>query len=137
MRGTAKVCTVEGSRARCGQFGVSVVVDFADSRNKYVVDVDGNAWSSRFRRLLNSNHVVLKSTAYVSLVAAATNPQPEWFNDILVPWYHYVPIRHDYEDVYDIMAYFQGAPDKSTNGHDELAEQIAMNGVNFVKTHWR
>lgn len=34
---------------------------------KYVVDVDGNGWSSRFRRLMNSNSVVFKSTIY-----------PEW-----------------------------------------------------------
>lgn len=37
------------------------------SEYKYVVDVDGNGWSSRFRRLMNSNSVVFKSTIY-----------PEW-----------------------------------------------------------
>jgi hypothetical protein len=54
-----------------------------------------------------------------------------------VPWYHYVPIRHDYTDLYDIMAYFEGAPDGSTKGHTELAGEIALNGHNFVKEHWR
>lgn len=34
---------------------------------KYVIDVDGNGWSSRFRRLLLSNNVVLKTTLYVSV----------------------------------------------------------------------
>lgn len=93
---------------------------------KYVIDVDGNAWSSRFRRLLLSNNVVLKTTFY-----------PEWFNDILIPWYHYVPIRMDYSDVYDIMAFFVGAPDGSAEGHDDLAKEIAQNGMDFVRQHWR
>ena len=47
-------------------------------RYKYTIDVDGyahhteradscrNGWSSRFRRLLRGNNVVLKSTLYVS-----------------------------------------------------------------------
>jgi hypothetical protein len=56
--------------------------------NKFVVDVDGNAWSSRFRRLLSSNNVVLKASMY-----------PEWLSQLLVPWYHYVPIRADYSDI--------------------------------------
>lgn len=93
---------------------------------KYIVDVDGNGWSSRFRRLLKSNQVVLKSTLF-----------PEWFNDLLVPWYHYVPIRFDYADVYDVMAYFKGAPDGSTPGKDEVAEEIARNALTFVESHWR
>lgn len=56
--------------------------------NKFVVDVDGNAWSSRFRRLMSGNNVVLKASMY-----------PEWLSHLLVPWYHYVPIRADYSDV--------------------------------------
>lgn len=56
--------------------------------NKFVIDIDGNAWSSRFRRLLNSNNVVLKASMY-----------PEWLSHLLIPWYHYVPIRADYSDI--------------------------------------
>ncbi|KAL1405284.1 hypothetical protein Q8F55_008911 [Vanrija albida] len=93
---------------------------------KYVIDVDGNGWSSRFRRLLSGNNVVLKSTAF-----------PEWFNDILVPWYHYVPIQTDYSDVFDIMAYFRGAPDGSTAGRDDVAREISKNAMEFVHNHWR
>ncbi|KAG2737087.1 glycosyltransferase family 90 protein, partial [Suillus brevipes Sb2] len=36
-------------------------------RYKYVLDVDRNGWSSRFKRLMTSNSVVFKSTVY-----------PEW-----------------------------------------------------------
>lgn len=93
---------------------------------KYVVDVDGNAWSSRFRRLLKGNNVVLKSTVY-----------PEWFSDLVIPWYHYVPVRADYGDMYDIMAFFTGAPDGSTSGRDDLAKQIAGQAHDLINTHWR
>lgn len=45
---------------------------------KYLLDIDGNAWSGRFHRLLSSNSAVLKSTIF-----------PEWcvklggFDDLL------------------------------------------------------
>ncbi|BEI92004.1 uncharacterized protein CcaverHIS019_0408240 [Cutaneotrichosporon cavernicola] len=94
--------------------------------NKFVVDVDGNAWSSRFRRLLASNNVVMKASMY-----------PEWLSQLLVPWYHYVPVRADYSDIYDIMAFFDGAPDRSTKGRDDLAEEIAKNALHLTKTRWR
>ncbi|WWC61152.1 uncharacterized protein I303_103731 [Kwoniella dejecticola CBS 10117] len=93
---------------------------------KYVIDVDGNGWSSRFRRLLSSNNVVLKSTLY-----------PEWFHEMLIPWYHYVPIKLDYSDIHDIMAFFNGSPDGQVKGHDELAREIAQNGWEFVENRWR
>ena len=96
------------------------------TKYKYVIDVDGNGWSSRFRRLLAGNNVVLKSTLY-----------PEWFNDLLVPWYHYVPVKLDYSDLYDILAFFNGAPDGSTPGRDDLAKEIAENGYRFTQERWR
>lgn len=45
----------------------------------YVLDTDGNGWSSRFHRLLSSGSVVVKTTIY-----------PEWMSDWLTPWVHYV-----------------------------------------------
>nr|XP_019013499.1 uncharacterized protein I206_01567 [Kwoniella pini CBS 10737]OCF52280.1 hypothetical protein I206_01567 [Kwoniella pini CBS 10737] len=93
---------------------------------KYVIDVDGNGWSSRFRRLLSSNNVVLKSTLF-----------PEWFHEMLIPWYHYVPIKLDYSDIHDVMAFFNGSPDGIIRGHDELAKEIARNGFDFVENRWR
>jgi len=34
---------------------------------KYVIDVDGNAWSARFQRLISSGSVVFKSTVFREL----------------------------------------------------------------------
>ena len=39
-------------------------------------------------------------------------------------------------DLFDTMAFFVGWPD-GTPGHDDLAEQISRNGLQFVKEHWR
>lgn len=55
---------------------------------KYVFDVDGNGWSGRFHRLLSSNSAVLKSTGFV-----------EWWNDRIMPWVHYIPVKLDYNDL--------------------------------------
>ncbi|TDL20408.1 hypothetical protein BD410DRAFT_899533 [Rickenella mellea] len=92
---------------------------------KYVVDVDGNAWSSRFRRLLSSNVVVFKSTTY-----------PEWFTDRIQPWVHYVPISIDYSDLYDAFVFFRGDPNGEGN-HDELARKIAAAGESWTQSFWR
>ncbi|TDL24277.1 hypothetical protein BD410DRAFT_767481 [Rickenella mellea] len=92
---------------------------------KYVMDVDGNGWSSRFRRLLSSNSVVFKSTTY-----------PEWFADRIQPWVHYVPISIDYSDLYDAFIFFRG--DLSGEGnHDEMARKIAAAARSWTQDFWR
>ncbi|WWC72342.1 uncharacterized protein I206_106304 [Kwoniella pini CBS 10737] len=91
---------------------------------KYIIDVDGNAWSARFKRLLTSGSLVLKATI-----------MPEWWNDRIQPWVHYVPIQMDYSDLYDVMAFFQGLP--SMPGESALARDIANAGKNWSLTHWR
>lgn len=37
----------------------------------------------------------------------------------------------------DILAFFNGAPDGSSPGRDDLAEEIARNGLEFADTQWR
>ncbi|WWC92054.1 uncharacterized protein L201_007008 [Kwoniella dendrophila CBS 6074] len=91
---------------------------------KYVIDIDGNAWSARFKRLLTSGSLIFKSTI-----------MPEWWTDRIQPWVHYVPIQLDYSDLYDIMAFFQGLP--STPGESALARDIANSGRIWSDTHWR
>ncbi|WVQ78122.1 hypothetical protein IAT38_000203 [Cryptococcus sp. DSM 104549] len=98
----------------------------ASGRYKYAIDVDGNGWSSRFRRLLSGNNVVFKSTVYV-----------EWFNTLLIPWYHYIPVKPDYSDIFDILAFFEGSPGGSIPGHDDLARDIAANAREFTEDQWR
>ncbi|BGP24738.1 glycosyltransferase family 90 protein [Rhodotorula toruloides] len=92
---------------------------------KYMLDLDGNAWSGRFHRLLSTNSVVLKSTIF-----------PEWYAGWIQPWVHYIPLKIDYTDLFDIMAFFAGGLD-GRNGHDALAKQIAENGKEYATKYWR
>ncbi|GAA5868209.1 hypothetical protein JCM3774_000601 [Rhodotorula dairenensis] len=92
---------------------------------KYVIDVDGNGWSGRFHRLMKSNSMVLKSTIF-----------PEWYQDMIQPWVHYVPIQTDFSDLWTTMAFFAG--DNFGHGaHDDLAKEIAMAGKDWAEKHWR
>ncbi|KAJ7620973.1 glycosyl transferase family 90-domain-containing protein [Roridomyces roridus] len=94
-------------------------------RYKYVLDVDGNGWSSRFKRLMNSGSVILKATGY-----------PEWFTDRIAPWVHYVPIQNSYTDLLDVLVFFRGDP-AGQGAHDEMAERIARQGREWSRQYWR
>lgn len=94
-------------------------------RYKYVVDVDGNAWSARFQRLLMSGSLVFKSTIV-----------PEWYNDRIQPWVHYVPVKLDYSDLRDALAFFAGDIE-GNGGRDDLAEDIGMAGRKWAETFYR
>lgn len=84
-----------------------------ENHYRYILDIDGNvrrpacplelwscrltplslapsqAWSARFHRLLQTNSLILKSTVY-----------PEWWNQRIQPWVHYVPVKLDFTDLY-------------------------------------
>ncbi|SCV72205.1 BQ2448_4899 [Microbotryum intermedium] len=92
---------------------------------KYQLDLDGNAWSGRFHRLLSANQAILKSTIF-----------PEWYSNWIQPWVHYIPVKVDYTDLFDIMAFFAGDL-RGENAHDDLAQRIARQGQEFAQTHWR
>ncbi|KAK4700780.1 hypothetical protein P7C70_g5464, partial [Phenoliferia sp. Uapishka_3] len=113
---------------------VDEVIDFAErasleemADHRFVLDIDGNAYSARFRTHLESNQVPLKSTRY-----------PEWYSDRIEPWLHYVPLREDYSDLYNILAFYTGdlSPERVGN-HDELAEEIAVAGKEWAAKFWR
>ncbi|KAG0141447.1 hypothetical protein CROQUDRAFT_83232 [Cronartium quercuum f. sp. fusiforme G11] len=99
------------------EFGELVDWEFQNN-HRYVLDVDGNSWSGRFRRLLGSDSLVFKSTIW-----------PEWYRDLIQPWYHYIPVRIDYLDLFDLLSFF------STNPIH--AENIANQGKDWVEKHFR
>ena len=56
---------------------------------------------------------------------------------MLMPSSHsYVPIKVDYSDLYDTMAFFIGTPD-GQGSHDSIAEKLGENGRVWAKEHWR
>ncbi|KAG8914632.1 Glycosyltransferase Family 90 domain containing protein, partial [Tulasnella sp. 417] len=94
---------------------------------KFLMDIDGKGCSSRFKRLMTTRGLVLKSTIH-----------PEWWTDRIQAWVHYVPIKYDYTDLYDIMAFFKGDIDgMGGKGHDELAAQIGAAGRKWSVTFFR
>lgn len=105
-------------------FGDRVSQDEAN-QYKFLLDIDGNAWSARFKRLMSTNSCVLKSTMF-----------PEWYADRIQPWVHYVPVKVDLSDLYDILTFFRGEDDWS-KGNDALAASIAKEGKTWSRTFYR
>ncbi|KAF8517048.1 hypothetical protein BU17DRAFT_50230 [Hysterangium stoloniferum] len=95
-------------------------------RKRFWVDLDDAEPSPEFQQKLNWGVVVLKSTAFA-----------EWNTQWLIPYYHYIPVQSDYSDVYNIMAFFMGDPERGQGNNDALAEQISKHASDFVRTHWR
>ena len=72
--------------------------------------------SARFKRLLSSGAVVFKSTitsefgrsrpdGEPTLMYAISILEAEWWNQRAQAWVHYVPIKIDYSDMYDSIAF--------------------------------
>lgn len=84
---------------------------------KYLLDLDGMSYSGRFMGFLASDSVPMKATIY-----------QEYFSDWIQPWFvvfflihangadevanrlHYIPLSASYKEIYNIHAYFSGAP---------------------------
>ena len=92
---------------------------------RYQFDLDGNSFSGRFRRLMLTNSLVLKSMT-----------TPEWHTKRMAPWVHYVPVTNNYDEVYSIMTFFEGDLN-GKDSHDQLAKRIALTGRDWVADSWR
>ncbi|EKM77598.1 hypothetical protein AGABI1DRAFT_77101 [Agaricus bisporus var. burnettii JB137-S8] len=92
---------------------------------RYVLDVDGNGWSGRFKRLITSNSLIFKSTIY-----------PEWYTDRISAWVHYVPVQVDLSDLHDCLVFFRG-DGNGEGSHDDLGKKIAKAGREWSLKFWR
>lgn len=79
---------------------------------KFLLDMDGNAFSGRFYAFLRSRSTVFK-WAYFR----------EWHDEWLWPWVHYVPLSLDLLEAAEMMRFFTHEPRGK-----ELAKGIADNG---------
>ncbi|KAG8949524.1 Glycosyltransferase Family 90 domain containing protein [Tulasnella sp. 424] len=93
---------------------------------KYLIDIDEVGCSPRFNRLLRSRSLVFKATIH-----------PEWYTDRIQPWLHYIPLKYDYSDLYDILAFFLGDMHGKANGHDAMAASIGISGRKWATTYGR
>ncbi|KAL4815224.1 hypothetical protein BDW67DRAFT_176513 [Aspergillus spinulosporus] len=62
---------------------------------KYLIDIDGNAFSGRYHAFLKSNSLVCKAALF-----------REWHDERLKPWVHYVPMSLKGNEVVETMRYF-------------------------------
>ena len=79
------------------------------SAHKFVLDLDGNSFSGRYYRLLQSKSLVLKQTLF-----------EEWHDDRVFPWVHFVPVSTGFEELPELMRFLA-----TTERGGEIAAQIA------------
>jgi hypothetical protein len=78
-------------------FHVAPVANQQDAwRWKYLLDMDGNAFSGRYYAFLKSRSVVFKLAVF-----------REWHEEWLHPWVHYIPLSMELEEVAEIMRFFR------------------------------
>ncbi|KAF2403645.1 hypothetical protein EJ06DRAFT_470998 [Trichodelitschia bisporula] len=72
---------------------------------KYLLDMDGNAFSGRFYAFLKSNSLVYKMSVF-----------REWHADWLAPWVHYIPLSLKGGDWLEVVRYFAGEEEGKVQG---------------------
>ena len=85
---------------------------------KYVVTVSGNSWGNLLTEALWSNSVVLRQDPVMY----------SWYEGMLVPWTHYIPVAHDLSD---LVARIQWA-----KTHTRECKQMSQAARAFVKKHF-
>lgn len=84
--------------------------------HKYIVDVDGNSFSTRFKNLLLTNSLVFKQKS----------PYKEWYYDVLEPGVHYIEFERDLNDF--------GKKIQWAREHDSEAKGIADSAKTTVQS---
>ncbi|KAK5165712.1 uncharacterized protein LTR77_008635 [Saxophila tyrrhenica] len=93
-------------------FGITEGVDQQDHwKWKYLLDMDGNAFSGRFYAFLKSKSLVFKMAVF-----------REWHADWLKPWVHFIPLSLRGDEALEAVRYFSGEPDGKRDAV-RLAEQ--------------
>jgi hypothetical protein len=91
------------------------VVDLVDQQDawgyKYLVDIDGNAFSGRFYAFLQSKSLTFKLALF-----------REWHNEWLKPWVHYVPLSLQGDDWLEAVRFINEDSEGSAKGQ-EIAKE--------------
>lgn len=95
-------------------------------KHKYVLDLDEVGLSPRFPAFMESKSAVLKASI-----------QREFWQDWVVPWYHYIPVSSSYAELYNVQAFFTGFPKafqnrRSTSASAPQPEQEALQANDAV-----
>lgn len=88
-----------------------------------VVDVDGNAWSSRFAALLCMDSVVLK----------VQPAMVDHFHGQVEPWIHYIPVSESLDDLIPKIEWVLAHPNKSDeivdNAHQWCSQHMIVESL--------
>jgi hypothetical protein len=84
------------------------------TKYKYLIDIGGNGYSGRLKYLMFSKRPILfVERNYI-----------EYFNDDLIPYIHYIPVKMDLSDLITQIEW--------ANNNEEQCKQIAINAFNYA-----
>ncbi|KAI8617867.1 glycosyl transferase family 90-domain-containing protein [Chytriomyces sp. MP71] len=97
------------------RYGLKKEVSFQDTlRYKYLIVVDGYGWPNRLQNYLQGNSIILYNGIFT-----------DYYNWMLKPWVHYVPVKPDFSDLEDLLDWLQA--------NDDKAKAIGENARKLVK----
>lgn len=100
-------------------FEVVPPVNMFDAFNsKYLLDIDGNAFSGRYYAWLLSNSLVYKMALF-----------REWHDEWLRPWVHYVPLGIEGTEYFESVRFFE-----EEDGGQNLAERLALESKKWAES---
>ncbi|PBP15967.1 capsule associated protein [Diplocarpon rosae] len=106
-------CDPEDCEAQKTFFDIKDKAEQKDAwKYKYLLDMDGNAFSGRFYAFLKSRSLVYKMAVF-----------REWHEEWLKPWVHYIPLSLRGDEWVEAVRWFAGEPSGK-----KAAERIAMQG---------
>ncbi|KAJ5085763.1 hypothetical protein N7532_010534 [Penicillium argentinense] len=83
---------------------------------RYLLDMDGHAYSGRFYAFMRSPSVPFKLTFF-----------REWHENALWPWVHYVPLNKDADEIPELLRFFE----EDVEGRS-LARRIGLGGQDWA-----
>lgn len=86
-------------------------------RYRYLLAIDGNTWASSYFWQLFGNSLILKQASFFS----------EWYHAALKPYMHYVPLKRDFSDLIDRIAW--------AKKHENRARTIVKHAHNFARAY--
>lgn len=99
-------CDPDDCDAQKEFFHVGDRVDQQDAwKARYLLDMDGNAFSGRFYAFLRSNSLVYKMAVF-----------QEWHMEWLQPWLHYIPFSLIGDEWLEAVRWFAGEPEGKVQG---------------------
>mmetsp|Transcript_59904 Transcript_59904/g.106853 ORF Transcript_59904/g.106853 Transcript_59904/m.106853 type:complete len:436 (+) Transcript_59904:59-1366(+) len=88
--------------------------------HKYMVDVDGHSFSTRFKNLLATNSLVFKQKS----------PYKEWYYDLFEPGVHYIQLERDLSDLSQKVQWAR-EHDSEARSMADLAKKAVLEHVTF------